>query len=755
MIVRFAPRAQHYFMRNHHNDPKRFQTDNSMSVVIYDEKKDDWAKILYSDALANATSLVFNGGGINESNFVSPPEDFIFTCRDTNYKGDESHQFVKWWGQLEQGGVDGQDLPDHLPQEAIRAHAQSVEARIKEASTPVNDIAGALNAAFALLATADETEVNGIGLAVAPGGVVAPALNAFMGPIEALLKYYPSLNLNSSSAVASGYANHFEQVALNIIFPRPALYGRGDEAPAAPFVTIPFLDATFGPGEVTMDNVLPSGTAPGAPGMHADDNEARAFMYLFERDGLTKSQAKNFKKEVGGKLKKAYAAAKKATENWGGRGMMANPALLTRAAIRDAVLNPGTKFIQWRKEGGTAGLIAVDTIADELLAAFPAINSPAAGGAGLRAALGAVTATAHLGEEFSIGSKRPASSANEQWSKRQGVGADAQDASAFMEGIGARFDDIKGRRRAGGFLPTRADVKKMDKHNWVLSSDHALFHAQNKVQHFARKVGNLATPIQRLAAHMLYWSKVTKESMQAWAVNDIVPPFSICLARPWMTYDMNTCILMKGGSETGNTFQGHSDFQLGDDVQSKIHYGNYTYYSKAIVTQHKNIIHARNVYCSGYVDGDCTEWARVNSNGDREGGSLLAFIVPYNEHKKSNPMRLFSESEVDPHTRPEHRFGRSMTGAQYYRALLNFNHNTIVGADQFTTLSEQNDSNDITYQGHTFFWKEHREAGVNGSYTGVTVNTGHWGRDVYPGCGRVRNGEEVYFEKQHHGQDVY
>jgi hypothetical protein len=35
------------------------------------------------------------------------------------------------------------------------------------------------------------------------------------------------------------------------------------------------------------------------------------------------------------------------------------------------------------------------------------------------------------------------------------------------------------------------------------------------------------------------------------------------------------------------------------------------------------------------------------------------------------------------------------------------------------------------------------------------VNTGHWGRDVYPGCGRVRNGEEVYFEKTHHGQDVY
>ena len=173
------------------------------------------------------------------------------------------------------------------------------------------------------------------------------------------------------------------------------------------------------------------------------------------------------------------------------------------------------------------------------------------------------------------------------------------------------------------------------------------------------------------------------------------------------------------------------------------------------MTNHKNIIHARNVFCNGYVDGDDTEYITTDGRGERENGSIFAFIVPYNEHAKSNPMRLFSESEVDPHVRPEHRFGRTMTGGLYYRDKLHINHNMRVGGDQFTTLSEQNDSNDITYQGHQFFWKEHREMGVNGSYTGCVVNTGHWGRDVYPGCGRVRNGEEVYFEKQHHGQDVY
>ena len=66
------------------------------------------------------------------------------------------------------------------------------------------------------------------------------------------------------------------------------------------------------------------------------------------------------------------------------------------------------------------------------------------------------------------------------------------------------------------------------------------------------------------------------------------------------------------------------------------------------------------------------------------------------------------------------------------------------------------------YQGHQFWWKEHREqAGTAeggrafGSYTGVTTNTGHWGKNVYPGCGRVRNGEEVYLKDCSWDNEVY
>jgi hypothetical protein len=206
---------------------------------------------------------------------------------------------------------------------------------------------------------------------------------------------------------------------------------------------------------------------------------------------------------------------------------------------------------------------------------------------------------------------------------------------------------------------------------------------------------------------------------------------------------MCTAIMMKGGSDTGATYQGHSDFQLGDDVQSKIHYGNYTYYSKAIVTNHKNIIIARNVMANGYVGGDGTSWR----NPVTQKGDMCAFLVPYNEHKKSNPLRVFSVDSDDA--------SRSMTGALFYSRV--YNQAALPQDSKFSTLTEQEDSNEITYMGHHFWWKPHREQAEKseGSYTGVTVNTGHWGPKVYPGCGRVRAGDEVYLKDINYGQEVF
>ena len=43
---------------------------------------------------------------------------------------------------------------------------------------------------------------------------------------------------------------------------------------------------------------------------------------------------------------------------------------------------------------------------------------------------------------------------------------------------------------------------------------------------------------------------------------------------PFIVHNMATAILTKKGAETGETLIGHADFQLGDDVARKMHYGH-------------------------------------------------------------------------------------------------------------------------------------------------------------------------------------
>jgi hypothetical protein len=331
------------------------------------------------------------------------------------------------------------------------------------------------------------------------------------------------------------------------------------------------------------------------------------------------------------------------------------------------------------------------------------------------------------GQFETVGAKRSADSTqNPVWKRRATGVADFADS----------FAPVGANRRPGGpnlEFDEDADVDWSTLNQGLTVNDKHLA--------FAAKIATLTTNAEILIARCFYLCKVRGDVINIWMNKNIVLPFSVIVARPHMTYDMNTCILMKGGNETGATFQGHSDFQLGDDVQSKIHYGNYTYYSKAIVTNHKNIILARNVLANGYAGGDGCKW----KSGDA--GDMYAFLVPYDEHKKANPLRLFSHHADDP--------GRSMTGALYYQR--SHDQSQVPSETKFTTLSEQEDSNDICYMGHHFWWKPHREQNeaALGSYTGVTINTGHWGDRVYPGCGRVRAGDEVYLKETNYGQEVF
>ena len=218
-----------------------------------------------------------------------------------------------------------------------------------------------------------------------------------------------------------------------------------------------------------------------------------------------------------------------------------------------------------------------------------------------------------------------------------------------------------------------------------------------------------------------------------------------------MEYETSSAILTKGGYDTGATFVGHSDFLLGDDVVSKIHYGNFTFYSKAVVTNPRNVIIARNIFCNGYVRGNDCKWLKNTdkykpNTGEHE-GSLISVILPRDECRNlQNPLDMtgafngFSGSNEASHFSAAEALDRFFHFSDHQRDL---------SADADVFLTRRRSQNTVCFRGHQFSYDV-----TKGAHTAVTCNTGHWGPNVYPGCGRVRAGEMKYLERQNYTQAV-
>ena len=230
---------------------------------------------------------------------------------------------------------------------------------------------------------------------------------------------------------------------------------------------------------------------------------------------------------------------------------------------------------------------------------------------------------------------------------------------------------------------------------------------------------------------------------------------TVLLMRPFATYNMASAILMKGGLDTGFTAHGHHDFMLTDDVIHKVHIGHYTFYHKSIVKQPKNLIIAEDIFAQSYVSG---EGASVFEGGKGEGSftselgqdhftrDLIAVWVNAEEDGRvniSNPLDItgfYNPQTLDANNSTLSNSTEHYKGADDYAKALQFDRLQNYGnADQF--LSPMRNLNTVCFQGHQMnFNKDSKK------HSDITLNTGHWGPNVYPGCRSVRNGENAFLK---------
>jgi len=328
-----------------------------------------------------------------------------------------------------------------------------------------------------------------------------------------------------------------------------------------------------------------------------------------------------------------------------------------------------------------------------------------------------------------------------------------QTRAARTEGFGHDLDDILGPDASHkvariGANPARYmnEEKTSDELNGVGEDLGKVLATENGAKLWDQVNGNegrgALTPHEQQCARIFLTAHATMKNIIEFASKDVWVPFEVMLMRSHMEYEMCSAVLMKGGMETGMTAVGHNDFQLGDDVASKMHYGHYTFKSKAFVQQPRNIIIAENIFAQGYVGGNGTVFHTAEE--DPKDASMHVWLTGLHKRPPQSPLDMsgYFGGHGAPNTKPH------MAGAGYHQINGNWSQMSADNEDDDpmrSILENEHKVNTVCYQGHQFNYSL-----TTRMYDKVTRNTGHWGPNVYPGCAAVRAGEAHSFRECHY-----
>jgi hypothetical protein len=228
----------------------------------------------------------------------------------------------------------------------------------------------------------------------------------------------------------------------------------------------------------------------------------------------------------------------------------------------------------------------------------------------------------------------------------------------------------------------------------------------------------------------------------------LLVPHKMLLMRPRQTYRMATAILVKGGEELGQTLHGHHDFQLTDDVIHKTHIGHYTFYSKSVVREPKNMHLAEDVYCTGYEGGENTKFIKEDDAGtvfaakvEAETASIISICVAYDEPLNPCISLIGDLSEHGLTTRlgdSEGSYSTSQVMKNQFRDQISSTPETAYVAD---------DRDEVGANGVLFRGAEHGYNDKTHGFAQRQHNTGHWGANVYDGCAPVRLGMYAHLKQ--------
>lgn len=274
-------------------------------------------------------------------------------------------------------------------------------------------------------------------------------------------------------------------------------------------------------------------------------------------------------------------------------------------------------------------------------------------------------------------------------------------------------------------------------------------------EHLMNLAGSGATDLLKQWALAYLFLSTKKQTFQALIRNDVVLPMNFLLFSPNKQYVTNTAVKLLSNGGACNLFMGNSNFTRGGDIGTTTQTLRFDTHMLPFVHTSRNIYVQPDVRSAAYEGGGGTKFFNAdlyrNMNMEEMNHSIICVAVPITENEFGPNQKVMDISGrfyvntaanliVGTRSDPLH-----YSTAPRYNALYGFAgpNRSVRGLDQPDINFNRSHVNRIVIQGHQQNYNP-----KSGKYDKITVNQGHWGKDVYAGVGKVRNGGLVHIENK-------
>ena len=257
--------------------------------------------------------------------------------------------------------------------------------------------------------------------------------------------------------------------------------------------------------------------------------------------------------------------------------------------------------------------------------------------------------------------------------------------------------------------------------------------------------------IIKTLAFMYLMSPFNKQQMIKFVNHNILVPMNFIIFAPHMQYLTRAVIKCQSGGGCGRTFIGNDNFMISHESGRMMMQMHFTTHFRSVVTEAKNVYVQPDVFVQE-LDGGAghrfwTPDAYRTKKFDDLRNSLICCALPITERHFDTIIdltgRITQDYAVQPVLNPGDRLQYSTAGR--YNSLYDFKNLSqgSIGTPMMTL--NRTHYNTKCVQGH---YQEFNP--VAGVHNIIHVNKGHWGKDVYPGCAKVRAGALAQFESQNY-----